>query len=79
MATIESRLFALEHRPQACIPIFRVQLADGSTMTVHGFELVTLTDVETVRYDPRQECAGEVIGLFAALNPGVEVITDGVS
>lgn len=79
MATVESRLTALENRPGNKIPRFHIELADGTTMAAHGYELLTLHDVESVCFNPQQPCAGEVIGLFAALNPGVEVIADGVS
>lgn len=77
MATISARLTALEQRPQNRIPRFSVELVDGSMVEAHGFELLRLTDAKIIHYDSRQPCVAEVIGLYSALNPAVEVVADG--
>lgn len=77
MATISARLTALEQRPQSKIPVFRVRFEDDSEQIAHGFELLRLTDAKIIHYDSRQPCVAEVVGLYAALNPCVEVMADG--
>lgn len=77
MSNILSRLAALENRPGSRIPHFTVETADGTTMTAHGYGLLTVDDAVRACYDPAQPCAGEVVGLFVALHPEVEVIPDG--